>query len=512
MRFSSLFAPLSFALLAAPLAAQGTPTRPTKTPAKATAKPAAKADSAKAEASKPAPAPEAPKFAYLQGTALDSIHGEPLASALIQAEGTSRIAISDSLGRFLLDSIPPGVHRILVDHALLDTLGITLVTDTMRFAAGEITHTTLAVPSAEHLTSLFCKSRMALGPGALVGRVREPDTDVPAVGARVSLVWYDADIPGLPSGLKIKKAPRVREAIVAADGTYRLCGLPATFEGKLQAQRKDGGATAEVSISQTEGLLALRSVSVAPLPKLATTADTGAVTTYTAPKGSARITGRVLAAGGVPVANARVSLMGGSQATQTKANGEFFLDSLPAGTQSLVVRSFGYKPTEVPVELSSRAPQRVAVQLGVYVPELTAVEVVSKREDGLQKVGFTGRKRNSASGNFMDSEQIEKRHASLFTDLMRTVPGIRVNLVNNRAMLVSSRSTSNDGCVNVYVDGGPWQQLDAGDLDSFIRPDEVAAIETYQANQVPVQFGGSSSASCTTIVVWTKTRVDVKRK
>lgn len=515
MRFSRFLAPLTFVLLAASLGAQGTPPRPpVKTPPKATpAKPGvAKADSVKVEAPKAAPAPEPPKFAYLQGVAVDSVHGDPLAAALIQAEGTTRITITDSLGRFLLDSVPPGPHRILVDHALLDTLGISLVTDTIKFVVGEITRTVLAVPSADQLTKIYCKpATKTLGPGALVGRVREPDTDTPAVGARVSLVWYDPDLPGLPAQLKIKKSPRVRETTVGADGTYRLCGLPATFEGKLQAQRKDGGATAEVTIAQSEGLLSLRSMSVAPLPKVASAAsDTGAVV-YTTPKGSARVSGRVLAAGGVPVANARVGLMGGAQATQTKANGEFFLDSLPSGTQSLIVRSFGYRPTEVPVELSTRAPQRVAVQLGAYVPELSPVEVISKREEGLQKVGFTGRKRGSAGGHFMDPDQIEKRHASLFTDLLRTVPGIRVQLVQNRAMLYSTRSSSGDGCVSVYVDGGPWQQLDAGDLDSFVRPEEVAAIEVYQAGQVPPQFSNSSS-SCAAVVVWTKTRVDVKRK
>ena len=46
----------------------------------------------------------------------------------------------------------------------------------------------------EFLANRFCTSaRRALGPGVLVGRVREPDSEVAAVGARVSLVWYDPD-------------------------------------------------------------------------------------------------------------------------------------------------------------------------------------------------------------------------------------------------------------------------------------------------------------------------------
>ena len=84
----------------------------------------------------------------------------------------------------------------------------------------------------------------------------------------MSFVWYDPDPPGLPANLRVtKKPPRVREATVGADGTYRLCGLPEKYEGKLQAQRKDGGETAEVTVTQELGLLALRSMSVAALPK-----------------------------------------------------------------------------------------------------------------------------------------------------------------------------------------------------------------------------------------------------
>jgi hypothetical protein len=209
----------------------------------------------------------------------------------------------------------------------------------MTFAINEVTRTSIAVPSAEFLTGLFCTpARRALGPGALIGRVREPDTEEPAVGARVSFVWYDPDPPGLPANLRVKKSPRVRAAEVNADGTYRLCGLPATFEGKLQAQRKDGGETAEVTVSQSEGLLSLRSMSVAALPKIAGT-DSGSKPVQ---RGSARVFGKVLNASGAPVANARVGLMGFSAATLTRANGDFVLDSLPSGTQAIVVRQLGY--------------------------------------------------------------------------------------------------------------------------------------------------------------------------
>ena len=488
-------------LLAFPLAAQ----RPTpRTPVKpAPTKPAAT----------PAPAtPTVPTTGFLQGVAMDSLHGEPLVGALISVEGTARLAITDSLGRFLIDSIEPGSRRVLVDHPMLDTLGISLVTPAMSIGANQLTQAVIPVPTAEFLVNLFCPAaRRALGPGALVGRVREPDSDSAAVGARVSLVWYDPDPPGLPANLRVtKKPPRVREATVGADGTYRLCGLPDTYEGKLQAQRKDGGATAEVTVTQEGGLLALRSMSVAALPVVAVKDSSGA-TVVQQPRGTARVFGKVVNRNGAPVAGARVGLMGTSAATLTRANGDFVLDSLPAGTQALVVRQIGYRPTELAVDLSSRTPARVTVQLGMFVPELTPVEVVSRRDEGLQKVGFLDRKRTTASGYFMGPEQLEKRNAMKFTDILRSTPGIRVSEQNGQATVTSTRSAQSNGCVTMYVDGAQWQQLEPGDLDSFVQPNEVAAIEVYSGASVPPQFS-QAGGSCAAVVVWTKTRVQSRRR
>jgi hypothetical protein len=110
---------------------------------------------------------------YLQGVAIDSIHGTPLVNAVIQLAGTDRVGITDSLGRFLVDSIKPGSYKVDVDHPILDTLGILLSTAPMQFVANEVTRVVIAVPSQEFLANRFCTpARRALGPGVLAGRVR----------------------------------------------------------------------------------------------------------------------------------------------------------------------------------------------------------------------------------------------------------------------------------------------------------------------------------------------------
>ena len=512
MRLLRLLPGLIAAVMAASPAVAQFSTRPKAPPVKADS--AAKDRAAKPGApAKPMPAPTTAvpsKFAYLQGVATDSVHGEPLSGALVQVEGTGRMGATDSLGRFLVDSIPPGVYRLLVEHPVLDTLGISLVTPKMAFEANSITRATLGVPSPAFLTNIYCPgAKRVLGPGALVGRIREPDTDIPAEGARVSFVWYDPDPPGLPSSIKMKRVPRVRSTEVNADGVYKLCGLPDTFEGKLQAQRKDGGATAEVTVTQSDALLTLRSMSVAAMPTTVATDSSGAKLQ----KGVARLFGRVLNASGAPVANARVGVMGASSATKTRENGDFVLDSLPSGTQAVVVRQLGYTPTEQTVELSARTPARVTVKLGVFVPTLSAVEVVSARDMGLQKVGFTERKRSAGGGYFLDPDMLEKRSASRLTDFLSTTPGLRiVNGGNGQVSLVATRgATGGNGCVTVFMDGAEWKQLDAGDLDSFVRPSEVSAIEVYPSTNVPAQFTTVGS-NCAAVVVWTKLKVESRKK
>ena len=81
-----------------------------------------------------------------------------------------------------------------------------------------------------------------------------------------------------------------------------------------------------------------------------------------------------------------------------------------------------------------------------------------------------------------------------------------------RMMLTATRTAGRNGCVNVFVDGSRWQQLEAGDLDSFVRPQEVAAIEVYPGGgSMPVEFQ-SSGGDCAAVVAWTKLNVNRRPK
>jgi hypothetical protein len=127
------------------------------------------------------PAPGQPAgFAVIEGVALDSLHHNYLRGALLLVEGANATTITDSSGRFRFDSVPPGLRRISVVHAMLDTVGVSLVTAPLQIAAGQHLDLVIGTPSAQTLLALKCSAaERAAGPDALLGVVHYAESDQP---------------------------------------------------------------------------------------------------------------------------------------------------------------------------------------------------------------------------------------------------------------------------------------------------------------------------------------------
>ena len=225
-------------------------------------------------------------------------------------------------------------------------------------------------------------------------------------------------------------------------------------------------------------------------------------------RGNATLTGKVVNAAGQPVVGARVDVIGTPGATLTKEGGEFSIAGLPSGTQSVVVRQIGYAPEERAVELSTRAPARLEVKMERPATVLNTVVVKADRDIGLERVGYTMRKK-SGGGYYMTGEDVMKRAPNQLTDVFRSVPGLRVSPAGNGMdyVIESSRNVTG-GCVRYWVDGAVFEAVFPGDVDRLVPPNEIAAIEVYNGISVPAQFQQAGNSSCTAIVIWTKTRVD----
>jgi hypothetical protein len=339
-------------------------------------------------------------------------------------------------------------------------------------------------PFYDDAKARFCpRAGVSNGPAIFIGRVLDAETDAPIAAASVSMVYTDSTADILTD--------RVRRVRTSDDGSFGICGLPERYAGTVQATH-GALSTAEVPIAANNELLSAMMLSL-----------------NVSGSATAVLRGHVTVKGGTPVPGAQVAVQGATSISITSADGVFVLNDLPSGTQAAVVRKIGFAPVTIGVNLSTRKPAELTVVLS-EAQILAAVHIVGKMDDALQKVGFATRQKSSL-GHFIGPDEIERRRPLMFTDLLQAAAGFRVTNVGTGRLLQSTRATSgtSDGCVNIFVDRTPFEQVQPGDLDSAFRPGDIGAIELYSSpNDVPAEFHMGGRA-CATVAVWTKTRLSL---
>ena len=437
----------------------------------------------------------------LQGVAVDSVRGGFLRGATVGVLGPSRMTFTDSLGRFRIDSIPPGEYQVALFDPLLDTLSLGVVSARTRFAAGDTVEMVLAVPS--QLAIVTAKCGPARGPEedrALFGQVLDAATEQPVAGAQVMLNWTDLTISERTG---VRSEPRRRHAETDARGYYKICGLPPELTAEAFVQR-GADSTGKVQVAFGDALLGLATFL---LPGSAAQ-DAGAArdTIRVAAPGTATVSGTVVDGNGQPIANAHVSIAEGTNAATTDSSGAFTLSGQPTGTHALVVRRLGYMPIEIAVNLTPLRSNVVSVQMQQYVPVLADVIIEGNRLAALERVGFNQRKARG-TGRYLEGAFIRNRNASTVGNLIENIPNLRR----------PGDGFGGGGCVNYWVDGNHWRggmvsSIGGGGgmqtpLDGYIMPDEIEAIEAYSGSFTPQEFQTLTSRvndRCSTVVIWTR--------
>jgi hypothetical protein len=148
---------------------------------------------------------------------------------------------------------------------------------------------------------------------------------------------------------------------------------------------------------------------------------------------------------------------------------------------------------------------------------LAGVQVVGRPDTARPAVGithdwtegFADRKAHNIGGTFLDQTAIDRKGATRMTELLRSVPGVRLFPMLNeyggndyKIVMRGASTLGEEVCpIQYYLDGHPFDVSD--DLDHAISPHNVAAMEIYPgASQVPEQFKGTHSR-CGVIVIWT---------
>jgi hypothetical protein len=433
-------------------------------------------------------APSSTGKGQIVGVVVDSLDGRFLSGADVVIRGGEPAAHTDYLGKFSIDSLVPGTYQVGVFHDLLDTLGVTLLTRPFRVGPDSTILVVLAVPSAATLVRRSCPESRGTT-SAVIGRVSDPESLQPVRGAEVSIAWTEFEVS---KDFGLRRTPRLVRDTTDAAGAYTICGLPSSLQASLQA-RRGTTVSGEIPIELGDRPVELKARTI-----LLSSADSAAKS------GDAAVSGRVVLEGGSASAGSRVELVGSDAVVLTDEKGEFTMRNLPSGSRVLLARHLGYGAETAPVDLSSHKEQRVTITLPKFVAVMDPVLVTARRVAALDKVGFNDRNK-SGLGYYIGPDRIARLHATEVTDILRTVPGLRVNYGPNGETVSSSRGLSGS-CVQYYLDDMQFTELEPGDINHFVTGGEVVAVEVYQPPNAPPQFtrGGGG---CTTIVLWTRFKI-----
>ncbi|HUR00321.1 MAG TPA: carboxypeptidase regulatory-like domain-containing protein [Gemmatimonadaceae bacterium] len=431
----------------------------------------------------------------ISGTVYDSLAGRPLAGADIMLGGNAPPIMTDSLGNFSASGLTPGVYQVGVFHSRLDTLDLALASAPFSAAAGPNT-VNLAIPSAATLIARHCGRAARKNEALITGKVESIETMRPVAGADVSLAWTEVT---LPVGGAAQVARKEAYATTDSSGHYTFCGVPGDLNGTIQA---------------TAGVLSTPVLPVrVDVEASAVVAKSFFVSRSTPSAGQrGRVTGivRQAAATGLPLEDARVEVSGTEVLAATDKDGSFALNNVPVGTQLIVFRKVGYASQSLAIDVLPNQQPRLAVALPKFVSYLDPVVVTARVSHALETVGFEERKKRGL-GQYVTAADIEKHNYNYMTEIVRSrVPFAQLERRTSGPALIQQRRTTSRGgaCVRYFVDDVEWFQISATDIDA-INPKEVAGIEFYRGSSTPVRYSSGAVGDCTTVVIWTKTRVGI---
>lgn len=215
---------------------------------------------------------------------------------------------------------------------------------------------------------------------------------------------------------------------------------------------------------------------------------------------TATLTGTVRSATtGEPLRQASVVLRTSGRRTFTDAAGRFTLRGVSPGADVLQVKLIGFADESVPLGLAADHVTRVELLLSETVLRLEEIEVTVRRTPGDRLAGFRQRRR-TGPGVFIGPDQIAESHAVRSSDLLRTVPGIRVGASRAGRTSITVQRGQRICRPFIYLDGLPARDYP---IDA-LSPDDLLGVEIYRGtSETPARFS-FRGGQCATLVIWTR--------
>jgi hypothetical protein len=320
----------------------------------------------------------------------------------------------------------------------------------------------------------------------LVGYLLAPGDRAPRDGATVTARWLEL---GFARGVRGLTRERVERAARAnASGWFVLCGVPLGTDVTVSA-RHAADSTGTIPLRLPAGGVARRDLFV----------GAGA---------RGRLAGTVRDARGGPLRGARLGIADTDVETLSDERGAFVLRRVPEGTRTLSARAVGFFPEDRAVDVF---PEEGADSGGVHLAlasvrsVLDTIRVVGKRVRSVKVAAFEERRR-MYPGTFIDSVTLERRNALRTSDLPAMAASMVVvpHYVPGAGLTYKLRVRGGGLCLPlVYLDGFPIQLVqDLREIDMFLRPADVLALELYTGGQAPAAI--ARPGQCAIMSITTK--------
>jgi hypothetical protein len=437
------------------------------------------------------PVLQADRGVMVRGVVYDSLGGRPLGDAIVQLatdDADTRVvatATSDRDGVYRIRDVEPGRYRIGFLHPVLDSLGLEPPLRTFVVTAERDVQLDLATPSATRLRALICadtSGRRAVARAdsgsVLFGIVRGSD-GAPVARATVVARWVEVTFGLRGAGRRVAQ----RASTTADNGWYALCDVPSGGQLSLAAGR-DTMHVARIEWQAGDAAAVQRDLVL--------------------PSGQTALARGVVLRGsdGQPLAGAVVRLEDG-RTVRTDESGAWSMPAVNDGMQMIYVRAVGYLPQRLAMEVYA-SPRAATVALRPMQPLLDTVRVRGERLGESYMAGFEERRRQGI-GRYLTREEIGRRRVMTLTDLLRMLPGVRVEYdAQSGRTSITVRGGAGEACTPiVLLNGMVLGALTGEELDALARPDEVGGLELYSEVNVPPAFSMSMAGEgCGSIVVW----------
>jgi len=397
------------------------------------------------------------------------------------------MAVTDSLGRFTLDSLNPGTHILAFEHDALDSIGLWGLQLSVHVPAEGLTDLVLATPSHASLRRSLCRDQTppsTSDSGVVFGSVADVHSEHRLAGALVRVSWMDLR----QDRRRVDVVPVSRDVRSDSLGNYYICAVP--LEQLVMVQ----GFAESTSSGATEVMIRVRGIARHDLTiargSRVNVGPTGNL------NGAARLRGRVVDETLRPVDGVSISVDDAGTASETDANGRFALHDLPAGSRMVRAQKVGFSPVAVLVVLRDSA----IAEADLTVQAITVLDTLRVETSRFSTVLDALESRERANLGYRLREN-DLHGLPLIRHAFLQFPRVSVGGRGPSDLVLTGVNASGSSCrLHVYLDGN---RITHEEL-SFVRPEQLIAIEYFpRPSQAPLEYSGISR-SCGVILIWTR--------